>query len=118
MKVPVLINTPRNATFREISGKGFGASFSIFLSRASSSYARVGCHLVSSSKSKPPQISRLPSNGMSSGFMRGSSMSFLLPASRTSFEGHSIQEKTTTSPSSALTARLKSVTLPSGRSSP
>ena len=83
-----------------------------------SGYARVGCHLVSSSKSNPPQIIRLPSNGMSSGFMRESSMSFVLPASRTSFEGHSIQEKTTTSPSSALTARLKSVTLPSGWSSP
>ena len=51
-------------------------------------------------------------------FIAGSSIISLLPLSRTSLDGHSIQEKTTVSPSWALTARLKSVTLPSGTSSP
>jgi hypothetical protein len=61
---------------------------------------------------------RLPSNGMSQFFISGSYMIFLLAASRTSFEGHSIHEKTIVSPGFASTARLKSVTFPSGTSSP
>ena len=69
---------------------------------------------------KPPMIIRLPSKGIFApiSFMRGSLMIFLFAASRTSFEGYSNQEKTTTSSGSAFTAPLKSVTLPSGTSSP
>ena len=50
--------------------------------------------------------------------MRGSSITFFMPASRASFEGHSIQEKTTVSSSLRFTAIGKEVTLPSGTSSP
>ena len=50
--------------------------------------------------------------------MRGSFIIFSLAASRTAFEGYSIQEKTTTSSGLACTEPLKSVTLPSGTSSP
>ena len=48
----------------------------------------------------------------------GKRMIFGQASSRTCFEGHSTQEKTTVSPSFAFTAPLKSVTLPSGTSSP
>ena len=74
----------------------------------------------SSSGAKPPKIIRLPSNTspIDCGLMRGSAMTFAMPASRASLDGHSIQENTTTSPSSAFTARRKSVSLPSGTSSP
>ena len=50
--------------------------------------------------------------------MRGSSITFFMPASRASFEGHSTQEKTTVSSSLRFTAIGKDVTLPSGTSSP
>ena len=50
--------------------------------------------------------------------MRGSSMNFFWAASRVALSGHSTHEKTTTSSPSAFTAPLKSVTLPSGTSSP
>jgi hypothetical protein len=66
----------------------------------------------------------LPSNGIGffSGLMRGSFFirSSILPiaASRVALSGHSIHEKTTASSSFACTARRKSVTLPSGTSSP
>ena len=116
-KVPVLINTPRNATFREYPAKDCRFLF-YFLKPGKLQLCACRLSFGVEQQVETTPDSRLPSNGMSSGFMRGSSMSFLLPALRTSFEGHSIQEKTTTSPSSALTARLKSVTLPSGRSSP
>ena len=42
--------------------------------------------------------------------MRGSAMTFAQASSRAAFVGHSTQEKTIVSPSSALAARLKSVT--------
>src|SRR3954466_9493980 len=62
---------------------------------------------------------RLPSKGMSSPiFMRGSAMTLRLPSSRAALDGQTIQENTTVSPASAFTARLQSVTLPSGTSSP
>src|SRR6185503_18573741 len=56
---------------------------------------------------KPPKTMRLPSKGMSApiSFMRGSLRIFSLAASRTSFDGYSIHEKTTVSPSWAFTAR-------------
>ena len=61
---------------------------------------------------------RLPSNGISSPirFMRSSLIIFWLAASRTSFDGYSNQEKTTSSSSLACTALRKSVTFPSGTS--
>jgi hypothetical protein len=49
--------------------------------------------------------------------MRSSDIIFWLAESRTSFDGYSIQEKTTASSAFACTARRKSVTLPSGTSS-
>ena len=62
---------------------------------------------VSMSGAKPPQNMRLPSNGMSAGgFIRSSCMTFAQPASRIALSGHSTQEKTTFSPSSACTAIL------------
>ncbi len=69
---------------------------------------------------KPPKIMRWPSNGMFAPicFMRGSLIIFSLAASRAALSGYSNQEKTTFSPASAFTAPLKSVTLPSGTSSP
>ena len=50
--------------------------------------------------------------------MRGSFIIFWFAASRTAFDGYSSQVKTTTSSDFACTAPLKSVTLPSGTSSP
>ena len=69
---------------------------------------------------KPATIMRLPSKGMLApiSFMRGSLIIFSVAASRVALSGYSNQEKTTVSPSSAFTAPLKSVTLPSGTSSP
>ena len=67
---------------------------------------------------------RLPSNGIGffSGFIRGSVLiiSSMRPkaASRVALSGHSIQEKTTVSSSLAFTDPRKSVTFPSGTSSP
>ena len=60
---------------------------------------------------KPPKIIRFPSNGigLSSGFIRGSSITRFIAASRVTLSGHSTQEKTTASPSSACTALRKSV---------
>ena len=92
MKVPVLINTPRNATFREISGKGLALPFR---------FSSFGVEQqVETTPDKPLAVERHVVR-----LHAGSSMSFLLPASRTSFEGHSIQ--TTTSPSSALTVHFE-----------
>src|SRR6185312_3784310 len=52
----------------------------------------------------PPKIMRLPSKGIApSSFMRGSDIIFFCPSSRTAFEGHSIQEKTTISSGSVFT---------------
>ncbi|MDT4879333.1 hypothetical protein FQZ97_1149950 [compost metagenome] len=66
---------------------------------------------------------RLPSKGMGrlpgvDGSMRGSSIIFFMAASRVALSGHSIHEKATVSSAVAWTARRKSVTLPSGTSSP
>ena len=63
---------------------------------------------------------RWPSNGIDApiSFMRGSLIIFSFAASRAALTGYSIQEKTTTSSALAFTAPLKSVTLPSGTSSP
>jgi hypothetical protein len=64
-------------------------------------------------------IMRFPSKGISpGGCIRGSAMTFALPASRASRDGHTIQEKTTVSPGSSFTAIGKEVSLPSGTSSP
>ena len=89
--------------------------------RAATRLAAVEASLYSSRiGSKPPQNMRCPSNGIlsRSGCMRWSSMIFGQAASRVALSGHSTNEKTTFSPSLAFTARLKSVTLPSGTSSP
>jgi hypothetical protein len=66
---------------------------------------------------------RLPSKGIGGlpvvdGSMRGSSIIFFMPASRVALSGHSTHEKATVSSAVAWTARRKSVTLPSGTSSP
>src|SRR5215204_1809723 len=63
---------------------------------------------------------RLPSKGICSPIvrMRGSALIFSFAASRISFDGYSNQLNTTTSSSCAFTAPLKSVSLPSGTSSP
>ena len=63
---------------------------------------------------------RLPSNGIGfwSGCIRGSSIIFGMALSRVALSGHSTHEKMTVSSSLALTARRKSVTVPSGTSSP
>ena len=63
---------------------------------------------------------RLPSNGMLApiSFMRGSLIIFCVAAAWASLLGNSIHENTTTSSGLAFTAPLKSVTLPSGTSSP
>src|SRR6202012_4137043 len=52
------------------------------------------------------------------GFMRSSAMSFFIAASYAALLGHASQENTTVSSPIACTARLKSVTLPSIKSSP
>ena len=52
------------------------------------------------------------------GSMRGSSIIFFMAASRVALSGHSTHEKATVSSAVACTARRKSVTLPSGTSSP
>src|SRR5215467_1507202 len=63
---------------------------------------------------------RFPSKGIgfTSGFRRGSAMTFFMPSSRTFRDGQTIQEKTTVSSSLRLTAMGNDVTLPSGTSSP
>ena len=58
----------------------------------------------------PPITMRLPSNGMSSAFIAGSSMISLLIRSRSSFDLYVIHENTTTSSFSSFTLRGKSVT--------
>jgi hypothetical protein len=54
---------------------------------------------------KPPKIIRWPSNGILSVFIRASAISAVMPASRTSFDGHSTQLKRTASPSFFCTER-------------
>ena len=68
----------------------------------------------------PPNIILLPSNGIlliSQSFNLGSVIAALFPASRASFDGHTIHEKTTTSSDSHLTAIGRDVNVPSGTSS-
>src|SRR5882724_12886356 len=63
---------------------------------------------------------RWPSNGigLTSGFRRGSAMTFFMPSSRALRDGQMIHENTTVSSSLRLTANGNDVTFPSGTSSP
>jgi hypothetical protein len=69
---------------------------------------------------KPPQIMRLPSKGASfiDSVIAESLRMLSLALSRVALSGYSTHEKITSSSPWAFTERLKSVTVPSGTSSP
>src|SRR5690554_2584263 len=113
-----------------ITGRALGAlgkithDYNLWVKRASVGLGGWRLHLIvdysSTIISNPPNIARLPSNGMglTSGCRRGSDMTLFIPSSRTAREGQIIQENSTVSSGWHFTAMGIEVISPSGTPSP